>query len=326
MSKFTTEVRFLCESLTGLTDSVDGSQIDATIDKAIPVIFDKARIKGRCKYFTDEYLEQLYHAILAHYYFDEIGSETYGLWRYRLNTKMSEIIPVYDELYRTVLLDFDILKNVDYSTTANRDKNTDSTENKTKDTDATNTDNNTQDYTRKVDGTRDLATSGTDKRTTTDTGTVKDDGSNSGTTSGSSLDLHSDTPQGGVFVQDVEKHDYLTDARKQTNSGNTSGTDTNTRTLDTTNAVDDATTGTAKETTGTTRADKTTDARTKVVDETVTTATTGKVKTVDDYVEHIVGLKGNTFTNLIKEFRENIVNINVMIIDELADLFMGLWE
>jgi len=326
MSKFTTEVRFLCESLTGLSDSVDGSKIDATIDKAIPIIFDEARIKARCSYFTDEYLAQLYHAILAHYYFDEIGSETYGLWRYRLNTKMTEIIPFYDEIYRTVLLDFDILKNVDYNTTSNRDKNTDSTENKTKDTDATNTDNNTQDYTRKVDGKRDLTTTGTDSRTTTDTGTVTDQGTNSGTSSGSSLDLHSDTPQGGVFVQDVEKHDYLTDARKQSNSGNTSGTDNNTRTLDTTNQSEGTSGGTAKETTGTERMDKTTDARKKVVDETVTTDTTGKVKTVDDYVEHVVGLKGNTFTNLIKEFRENIVNINVMIIDELADLFMGLWE
>ena len=29
---------------------------------------------------------------------------------------------------------------------------------------------------------------------------------------------------------------------------------------------------------------------------------------------------------LIREFRENIINIDMMIIDELNELFMGLWR
>ena len=40
MSKYTTEVRFICESLAGNSESVGGNGIDNVIQSAIPKIFD----------------------------------------------------------------------------------------------------------------------------------------------------------------------------------------------------------------------------------------------------------------------------------------------
>ena len=39
MSKYTTEVRFICEHSAGLTDSAGYSSVDEVIEKAIPKVF-----------------------------------------------------------------------------------------------------------------------------------------------------------------------------------------------------------------------------------------------------------------------------------------------
>ena len=39
MSKYTTEVRFICESYAGLNESVGYAGIDEVINKAIPKVF-----------------------------------------------------------------------------------------------------------------------------------------------------------------------------------------------------------------------------------------------------------------------------------------------
>ena len=40
MSKYTTEVRFICESLSGLSESADGARVEEIISSSRPKIFD----------------------------------------------------------------------------------------------------------------------------------------------------------------------------------------------------------------------------------------------------------------------------------------------
>ena len=47
----------------------------------------------------------------------------------------------------------------------------------------------------------------------------------------------------------------------------------------------------------------------------------------EDYIERIVGKRsGVSYSNLLTEFRKTFLNIDAMVIEELKDLFFGLWE
>lgn len=71
--------------------------------------------------FDDDYREQLNNKIIEHFWFREIGQETPQLFKMLLNRTMNEIMPYYNELYKSTLLDYNPLTNVDVTTTANRD-------------------------------------------------------------------------------------------------------------------------------------------------------------------------------------------------------------
>lgn len=110
MSKYTTEVRFICESLAGNSESVGGNGIDSVIQRAIPKIFD-----FDFPIFKPDYKNVLATKILKHYYTREIGYETYGLWKFKLNVRLNEIMPYFNQLYESTLLEFNPLLDVDYT-------------------------------------------------------------------------------------------------------------------------------------------------------------------------------------------------------------------
>lgn len=112
MSKYTTEVRFICESLSGLQASVGQVSVNDVIKKAAPLVFDFG-----FPIFDEEYRLELETKILKHYYTREIGLETYGLWKLKLDTKMNEIMPYYNQLYKSALLDFNPLYDTDLTRT-----------------------------------------------------------------------------------------------------------------------------------------------------------------------------------------------------------------
>lgn len=95
MSNFTTEVRWLLET-------------NYNFDMTHYPIFD------------ENYRTTLNNKILQHYKFYEIGFETAGLWKDRLNCKLNEIMPYYNQLYKSALLTFNPLYNVDYKESFNR--------------------------------------------------------------------------------------------------------------------------------------------------------------------------------------------------------------
>lgn len=104
MSKYTTEVRFICESSAGLTKSGGANEVDEIIAKAIPKVFN-----FDFPIFDENYRTVLETKILRHYYTREIAHESVGLWKLKLKTKLNEIMPYYNKLYESELLEINPL-------------------------------------------------------------------------------------------------------------------------------------------------------------------------------------------------------------------------
>lgn len=185
MSKYTTQVRFICESACGLKESVGYKRVNDIIQGAIPYVFD-----FDFPIYDEGYRNVLCGKILKHYYTREIGAETVGLWKLWLDTKLNEIMPYYNQLYKSAVIEFDPMHDIDLTTTHTKDN--------------------------------DGVTNVTDKTKTNSTGSgtqhTESDGSNT------QRDLYSDTPQGGL--QNVDNETYLTNARKITNAQETNGDST----------------------------------------------------------------------------------------------------
>lgn len=110
MSIYTTEVRYICEFENGLDESKGYNDIETIITTAAPKIFN-----FDFPIFDESYRLPLEKKILKHFYTREIGFETVGLWKLKLNAKMNEIMPYYNKLYESELIEYNPLytKNMD---------------------------------------------------------------------------------------------------------------------------------------------------------------------------------------------------------------------
>lgn len=78
--------------------------------------------------FDEEYREKLNNKILDHYDFYEIGQETPYLFKLFLNRTMNEIMPYYNELYKSIInYSESLLKNVNLKEELNRNTHQDIT-------------------------------------------------------------------------------------------------------------------------------------------------------------------------------------------------------
>lgn len=59
--------------------------------------------------FSEEYRGALNQKIIEHFWFREIGQETADRFNFMLRRKMNEIMPYYNELYKSTLMEFDPL-------------------------------------------------------------------------------------------------------------------------------------------------------------------------------------------------------------------------
>lgn len=124
MSKYTTEVRYICEQKAGLEASVGANQVDTIVAKSWDKIFT-----NKFPIYDENYRSVLCQKILKHFYMREIGAETVGLWIMWLNERMEMIMPYYNQLYKSELLKFNPL--YDYESTTTSKRTTDKTEDNT---------------------------------------------------------------------------------------------------------------------------------------------------------------------------------------------------
>lgn len=111
MSKYTTQVRFICETSANLTESTGFNDIEDILDKSWNKIFSDFPI------FDEQYRAGLCKKILRHYYTREICCETVGRWKLFLSDKMKNIMPYYNQLYQSELLKIQPLVSVNRSVT-----------------------------------------------------------------------------------------------------------------------------------------------------------------------------------------------------------------
>lgn len=230
MSKYTTEVRFICENYAGLSESVDYPSVSEVIDKSFKKIFD-----FDFPIFDESYRNVLEKKIIKHFYTREIGLETVGLWKLKLETKMNEIMPYYNQLYNSERLNINPLHT--------------------------------------ISKTIEHSGSGNSASQSTRSGESTTHGSNTG------WNLYNDTPQGTIST--IENETYLTNATKTT--ANSNGT---------VNSTENG---------------------------------NGSVNTTDQYIDRITGYDNRVPSELLLKYRETFLNIDMMIIDELEELFMQLW-
>lgn len=169
MSKYTTEVRFICETSAGLNESEGADNVDSILDKCWNKVFN-----FDFPIFDENYRQVLCRKILKHYYTREIAHETVGRWKLAMNAKLNEIMPYYNQLYKSELLEFNPFYDVDLTRS------------------------------REGSGTRDTTGNITNNRTSNNTGT-----SNTNT-----LNRFSDTPQNSMDTQSITDSVPLTTVTK----------------------------------------------------------------------------------------------------------------
>ena len=277
MSKYTTELRYLIENNfdLGLND--------------YPI-------------FDESYRKLLNEKIINHYYFREIGMETAELFKRYLNQTMREIMPYYNQLYKSELLEFNPFYNVDKTVTA--DKNN----------------NHVSDFIGNVTG-KNQQTTGSEnnqinnskQQTSTSANSVGESIGNS-TSTDKNKNVASDTPQGFLSINSIDNNTYATTAEMTKNESinNSKATSNNSE-----SGITDQTT--ADETKATANSESN-----------ATTATDTLNKTTsndfENYVNHVVGKsEGETYSEMLIKFRETFLNIDMMIIDELKTCFMMIY-
>lgn len=291
MSKYTTDVRYICEQKAGLTESVGFNNINSVLDKSWDKIFTT-----NWEIFDESYRKILCKKILRSYYTREICAETVGLWQLWLDSTLCEIMPMYNQLYKTTVYEFNPLYNTDMTTTFT--KTVKGNDSKTGKTNSSNDDTRTDDYTTTDSGNSSIA------------GTTNHNSKNSHNESLSETNKYNDTPQGGLTG--LESNKYLTDVRMIHHSNIIADSNIENGTNYAKNLSEGKTSnkGTTKNT------GKTSEESSEI----------GTSETIETWTEKVMG-KNNSenYGQLLIEFRKSIINIDKMIIDELKPLFMQLW-
>lgn len=258
MSKYTTQLRFIVEM-----NSNDNQSVKKRIQQALPKIFDFDYI------VFGTHKEELETKIVMHYYNKEICMETFGIWKLYLEERLNLIMPYYNELYKTVNLDYQWLEDIDVLE--------DYKQNKT--INGSILDNSTGQI--------------KDNGTETTTGSIDENSAVNGTKT--SKDLRSDCPQANYNDLDyaTEIHDVnSTDNNTSTHHATSEGLLDKNNTTDTTSTTNTSTNSSGNE----------------------------------NFTRSHKGLNGSkSRTQLNLEYRESIINIDKMIIEELKDLFMMIY-
>ena len=112
MSKYTTEVRWICESKSGFSlEELSSKSVDEIIEAAWDQIFDFTMP------FSSEWNEKIAKFLLKYYYTREIGFETVGLWKLKMNTRLEEIAGTYAPMIAatSALTTADLTNNYKYT-------------------------------------------------------------------------------------------------------------------------------------------------------------------------------------------------------------------
>lgn len=319
MSTYTTELRYILESYAGLDASTEYPSVNTVIEKARTKLFS-----FNYPIFDKDYKEHLESLICLHFYRREIGFETVGLFKLYLEQKMREIMPFYNQLYKSELLEFNPFYDVDLTRdhklkhnaeekSVNESSNkSNSSENFNNSTAVKSNDNTVQGVSSRDEG----------KSSSKNNSNAKN--STNANSSSKNKQRYSDTPQGSIT--DLEKDKYLTNATindaSVKDTSNATSSDVSTGSEESTN-THTSNTGTENKHEESNNSKST---KTNTLTNNLTDSGNRKSDSLDDYLEHVKGKQGSTsYASLLKEYRETFLNIDLQVIGELNTLFMLLW-
>ncbi len=303
MSKYTTEVRYICEVAAGLAKSTNYTGVEDVIKKALPIVFDFS-----FPIFDENYRSVLETKILKHFYTREIGFETVGLWKLKLNTTLNEIMPYFNQLYNSQLYEFNPFYDVDLTRKHRIDgsgkRNTDSNSNTEVATNNTIDENETTNTVSSGNSNNEL-TNG-NSRVTTKTETHVD----------AFAERYSDTPQGALT--DLKADKYLTNATLRDDNKKNDGNE---------NVTDKGNSNNIVNITDNTENNVSRSTQSRGSNSSTTNGNISDVLTnTEDYLETVQGKNGGTsYSKLLMEYRKSFLNIDMMVIEELETLFFQLW-
>ena len=151
--------------------------------------------------WDENYRAVLNKKIMDHYWFREIGQETPGLFKFYLNRTMNEIMPYYNQLYETTILEYNPIHNADYTETHEISR----------------THDNTVDTIGSYEG-NDSSTSvvSNSNHNTTEENTTSNSDTNN-------KHIAIDTPQSALDITDIDSVTYASQINFDNNSGVTTG-------------------------------------------------------------------------------------------------------
>lgn len=252
--------------------------------------------------FDENYRNILNEKIINHYLFNEIGMETAELFKFYLNTTMREIMPYYNQLYKSELLEFNPLYDTDLTTVYDKTNDNTST-----------TDSNNYSYNKSKATTNGNVENESDSFSHSDAHSTGDSHGNS-VGNGNTKNVHSDTPQGFLSINSIENKTYATDATmSKTNDINTTMAQSHNDETGYANESSHYNSFNNSITNGDSKLD---------TDSNVFNITNN----FENYLSHVIGKSaGISYSDLLLRFRETFLNIDMMIIKELNDCFMLLY-
>ena len=296
MSVYTTEVRYICETESGLKESKGLDDVEEIIENSQSKIFNDYPI------FDENYRAVLNKKILMHYYTREICEETVGLWKLRLWTKMNEIMPYYNQLYESELIKFNPMYDIDIR----RERNLIGGMNRSEEDGGSDGTKDKRDGVRTYGNEVSSNESGSKQNNTV--------GVSDGETHNTDWDLYNDTPQGGTNgIEGINQGTYLSNARKLTG-------DEKNKLMNTENGNEsDSREGSRSENGSAFNERGESDRQWNRNGET-------NVNNFENYVAKVVGKASpESYSKRLIEFRKTFLNIDKEIIEELGDLFFMLY-
>ena len=261
--------------------------------------------------FDETYRPSLNAKIIEHYFFREIGFETSELFKRVINRTMCEIMPYYNQLYKSQLIEFDPMRNFDKTEEHKRGTNTNTKfDGWANDSE---TENGKTINSGRQTGKTNTATTDTAHGTNVTTGTI--------TTVNNDINVNSDTPQGMLSIGDIKNNTFASSAKMQDGTTRVIYDENGKNFTVTTDSTDSANgvTDTLQQTENTTTVENSRTAEGK--------SGTNTAQSQDEWITaHFYGKsEGVSYSEMLLKFRETFLNIDMLIINELETCFMQIF-
>lgn len=286
MAEYTMQLRTLIEQPTQYKDGLSWNE---RIEEGRKTLFD-----FDYPIFDENYRKVFETHFIRHFYTREIGSETEGLFKFRLETWLNIHMPYFNKMFDSELIEYDPLTNSKAETkyTKNNDRNQvdDKTNNRT----------GSSNLNRDTSDTVNTNTDTSEK--TTGKSTSDDDNFN--------RQVYSDTADGRLSITANDGEgviEYATNITEDTENNKNNSTS---ETSGTGNSNTDQTAkGTLKDTAGMTQNDN--------------EKLNSNINEVEDYVQNRFGKIGvQSFSKMVQEFRASFIRVERDIFNEMNELFM----